>query len=105
MEPRLLLRHLQPGRVDRAARDLLHHQLLRPFLCFVSRVVPDADSLQFKFWELADTVFLVLKKKPLQFLHVFHHTATALLCFTQLNGVTSVSWVPITANLTVHVLM
>jgi len=58
-----------------------------------------------KYWELVDTFFLVFKKKDIQFLHIYHHALTLILCHVQLNGATSIQWVPITLNLIVHVLM
>ncbi len=46
-----------------------------------------------KYYELLDTLFLVVKKKQLEFLHVYHHAATMVLCYVELEGHASVSWV------------
>lgn len=95
--------------LEQAIPPLLQHG---PFyaICNVKNWNPQMETIYminyyFKYWELLDTVFLFLKKKPLPFLHYFHHAATALLCFVQLNGRTTVQWVPISINLGVHVVM
>jgi len=59
----------------------------------------------FKYYELLDTVFLILSKKDLEFLHWYHHSMTLWLTYSQLYGKSTVQWIPITLNLTVHVLM
>jgi len=58
-----------------------------------------------KYYELLDTVFLVLKKKPLIFLHVYHHPATLILCFVSLETRLAPQWLVTTANAIVHTFM
>ncbi|KDQ17894.1 hypothetical protein BOTBODRAFT_29199 [Botryobasidium botryosum FD-172 SS1] len=79
-------------------------------LCAFDALTPKMEfyyiiNYYFKYFELIDTVFLALRKKPLTFLHVFHHSATAFLCWVCLEGRVSGIWIAIMLNLAVHVVM
>jgi hypothetical protein len=58
-----------------------------------------------KYYELVDTVFLVLKHKPRGFLHGYLHPATVVLTWGQLIDSTGFQWVVILLNLFVHTVM
>lgn len=45
-----------------------------------------------KYYEFLDTVILVLRKKPLLFLHVYHHLATAGVVYLLVVGKVVISW-------------
>jgi len=58
-----------------------------------------------KFYEFIDTYILILKKKPVSFLHSFHHFITAYLCWLGLYDKAAIQWTIIALNGTVHVFM
>ncbi|KAI8846894.1 GNS1/SUR4 family-domain-containing protein [Chytridium lagenaria] len=58
-----------------------------------------------KFYELLDTVILVLKKKPLIFLHWYHHAFVILMVWTWLQYGIVFSSIGMMANTLVHVFM
>jgi len=58
-----------------------------------------------KFYEFIDTYILILRKKPITFLHCFHHFITAFLCWLGLYDEIAIQWVVITLNGSVHVFM
>jgi len=58
-----------------------------------------------KFYEFVDTFILVLRKKPITFLHCFHHFITALVCWLGLYDQVALQWPTIGLNGTVHVFM
>ncbi|CAI5465945.1 unnamed protein product [Closterium sp. Yama58-4] len=81
-------------------------------LCFPSTVKP-VGYLWFwsyvyylsKYYELLDTVILVLKNKPLSFLHVYHHATIVFLCWLWLTNTQSLQIIAITINTGIHVMM
>jgi len=58
-----------------------------------------------KFYELLDTVIICLKKRPIIFLHIYHHCITLVLVFVMLHNEVAVQWISMTANCLVHVPM
>jgi len=58
-----------------------------------------------KFYELIDTVIIVLKKRPIIFLHVYHHCITIILTYCMLENEVGCQWLNIVANVSVHIPM
>lgn len=58
-----------------------------------------------KFYELIDTVLIVLRKSKLLFLHVYHHWVTMLLCIVCLNSSNPYQWSATGLNALVHIPM
>lgn len=58
-----------------------------------------------KYYELIDTVLLVLRKSRIIFLHVYHHWITGPLCFVCLYYAIPVQWTATALNAFVHIPM
>jgi fatty acid elongase 3 len=58
-----------------------------------------------QFYELFDTVLMVLKKRRLNFLHVYHHCIVIPLFYVYMKTNMVSQWILVVANSTVHVLM
>jgi len=58
-----------------------------------------------KYYELLDTVFLILRKRNLTFLHVFHHLMVIPVCWYGNYSETYMGWITSFNNATVHVFM
>lgn len=58
-----------------------------------------------KFYEFLDTFIIILKKRPLIFLHVYHHVITLVLVFVMMESEVGVQWLCMVANAAVHIIM
>jgi elongation of very long chain fatty acids protein 6 len=96
--------------------EIFHNLRTRPFsevICDPScYALPSARWIFFfnvsKFFEFGDTLFIVLRKKPLIFLHWYHHVMTCLYCWyaNQISvSENCTGWPFAVMNLFVHTLM
>jgi len=58
-----------------------------------------------KYYELVDTVFVVLRKKPLTFLHLWHHCAVVFVSWLATRDSIVMGWITVLDNTSVHVMM
>lgn len=58
-----------------------------------------------KYYELLDTVFLVLRKRPLSVLHLYHHCVVLPVCWMGCWSQIFMGWITSFNNASVHVLM
>lgn len=58
-----------------------------------------------KMYEFIDTLILILRKKPLIFLHVYHHIITLALCWLMLDDRMAIQWLSSMANTLIHTFM
>jgi len=58
-----------------------------------------------KFYELFDTLFLAIRKRPLTFLHVFHHVFVATACWLEIRMEMYMGWITGVNNALIHVIM
>lgn len=58
-----------------------------------------------KYYELLDTLIMILKRRPLTFLHVFHHAIVVIMSFFWLQYSQSLQIIALLTNTAVHMLM
>lgn len=79
-----------------------------PLVCFLFCVLVfrcNPLSALCRYYELLDTVLLIVKKRPLSFLHVYHHCVVLILFWAYNQSRMVISWVLVVANSVVHVAM
>jgi len=57
------------------------------------------------YYELLDALFLLVKKKNPNFLHVYHHASTLLITWLVLTSGTTFQWIAVMLNSFVHIFM
>eukprot|EP01102_Stenamoeba_stenopodia_P012324 TRINITY_DN3873_c0_g1_i2.p2 TRINITY_DN3873_c0_g1~~TRINITY_DN3873_c0_g1_i2.p2 ORF type:complete len:299 (-),score=72.12 TRINITY_DN3873_c0_g1_i2:1834-2688(-) len=58
-----------------------------------------------KYYEFIDTIFIVVSKKPLEFLHVYHHVLTLWITWFGLMHDMTFQWMGVVTNTFIHTLM